>query len=161
MALKKFLKKLTSWLKAHRKGIFFTILFIAALAVTASVAYHKGQEQGKKTASKASSASSFLKDWPERLKEQRTKNTAKSTKTTNTNSGFFRLSGTVQKVDKTLVTIKLANGTLINLTVKADQTYLNNGSKAPISQLKKNTSISATGTISGDGNFGASVIQTK
>lgn len=156
--MKNGIKRFRSWLGHHRKGIVVALILALALAGTAAYSYRLGEKQGKKSALKAPDFKSlFAKNLPNRTK---TNQPAKTTGSIN-NSGFFRLTGTVQKVDKTTLTIKIENGSTITLQLKDGQTYLQGGKQQPITGLKRNATIVSTGTIKNDGSFAATVIQAK
>lgn len=158
--MKNGIKRFGAWLGRHRKGIFVTLVFAVVLAGTAAYSYQLGEKQGKKTVPKTTDfASMFSKNLSKKLAGDQPAKTPATTSINN--SGFFRFTGTVQKIDKTTLTIKIENGSVMNLQLKDGQTYLQNGKQQPVAGLKRNTTIVTTGSIKNDGSFAPTVIQAK
>lgn len=157
--MKKVIKRFGLWLGGHRKAVLAAVIFLAVLVGTATYSYKLGQDQGKKSVKKAPDFASMFKNLP---KKSTTNQTPQSTtpKVTS-NSGFFRLTGIVQKVDKSSISLKLENNSVVVLQLKEGQTYLQNGSQQSVQNIKRNTTIVTTGSIKPDGSFLPTVIQAK
>ena len=157
--MKNFFSAIGRWIKSHGKAIMIVLLMGMLLAGTAYGFYNLGKKQTAAANRKALTAASLFKNMPKPTKTPQS--TAKTLQLPTTSAGFYRLNGTVQKNDKNVVTIKLTNGSTINLEAKEGFTYYNGKDKFPLNQLKKNTTVLATGTIGARGNFAVTAIQTQ
>jgi len=156
------MKKITNFISALKKHLIFTVLAIVALTVTAGLSYRVGQQQAT-SAPKASPKSAVQLFNSDGIKEAakraaQSKPTAPAS-TLKTSSGFYRLSGTVTATNKNSITLKLTNSSRIVLTTKETTNYYDGKTKLTLTDLKKNMSVIATGTVASDGTFTVTTIQ--
>lgn len=154
------LRKLKNWIIRHKRLLAKTLIIGCLLVLTAIASYNIGLKQQAEKANRTSSANTL-----ERLKktaaDKKTKKSTSSNTTpaTATSSGFYRLHGTVDKISKTSLVIKLSSGNVVTLSITETTPYYQNGTKGAITNLKKDAKIMAVGSIGKDGDFKVTTIQ--
>lgn len=78
------------------------------------------------------------------------------------NSGFLRLSGTVQSVSKNELSIKVDSGSIFTFSLKPESKYFESGKASrPASELKSGSSVVVVGSVEPNGVLAISNIQMQ
>lgn len=161
---KSFITNVKKWAVANRQLIIRVGIALVVLCLVAGIAYHRGR-QSVLGPFKSKPVANLFSKLPDMKKKGSTtpKKASPGTKApiTETSSGFYRLSGTVQAITKDNLTLKLANGSVITLQTPKELKYYVGRDKKPLKELTKNTQVMVTGNISSDGSFTANTAQAN